>query len=485
MELLFESRMNLNAYGKLYFFQNKPVIHPAPVLEPSSFVDGAGVTLYGTVMRDKGVYRMWYQGTPRNWDSWNMENICYAESDNGIDWRKPNLGLVDYAGKGRDNNLINIPGHSMNVFIDCDAPPSHHYRATLCTGRCHEGSRSDNLETYGFYTLHSTDGISWEYDKKTPQWNQADVITSIYHPWQRRGIVMLKVNPLQTINGMCRRSFLSSEFLNGQWLEETHSALVPDEFDDIAANARGFTSGDYYGIGMMPAGSGTVGFLWQFRHNLPYAAGGGITLGQLGVVDISLCYQAKRGDRWLHVHGRPDFISHNDPPWSSGCIYTSSCPIEVGDEQWLYFSATPVTHGWHLNEKWESDEARQRLMMDDGYGRIGFARWPKWRLFGFRSEPGGTLEINLGRLTVDSKLFLNYCCKSGGSIQVETLYGTFTGPKKEPVAQSLPLTGDALAEQVMWQSGSHITANPDVDCIVRLHLDQTEIYAYDICSGDD
>ena len=55
MELLFESRMNLNAYGKLYFFQNKPAVHPEPVLEPDSFVDGAGATLYGTVMRDTGI----------------------------------------------------------------------------------------------------------------------------------------------------------------------------------------------------------------------------------------------------------------------------------------------------------------------------------------------------------------------------------------------------------------------------------------------
>ena len=217
MDLLFESRINLNASGKLLFFQNKPELHPTPVLEPSSFVDGAGTQLYGTVMYDQGMYRMWYMSTPKNWDEWNMETICYAESDNGIDWRKPNLGLVDFAGQGKDNNLIDIPGHSMNVFIDPDALPSHRYRGALCSGRCHEGSRPENLETYGFYTVHSADGISWEYDKRSPQWYHADCITSVYHPAQHRAIVMLKVNPLQTINGMRRRAFMTSEFVDGQW----------------------------------------------------------------------------------------------------------------------------------------------------------------------------------------------------------------------------------------------------------------------------
>lgn len=485
MELLFESRINLNVSGKFMFFQTKPGIHPEPVLEPSSVVDGAGTTVYGTVLYDQGMYRMWYQGTPKDWGGWNMETICYAESDNGIDWRKPNLGLVDYPGQDKDNNLINIPGHSMTVFVDPDAPPSHRYRGTLCSGQCHEGSRPENLETYGFYTVHSADGLSWDYDKRSPQWYHADCITSVYHPVQRRAIVMLKVNPLQTINGMRRRAFMSSEFVNGRWSDEANPALVPDEFDDVAAMARGFASGDYYGVSMMPAGGGTVGFIYQFRHYLPYPWGDGTAMGLFGVVDISLCYQEHAGDRWIHLHGRPDFIRHDDPSWGGGCIYLSSCPLEVGDEQWLYFTATPVTHSFYLNEKWETDEAAKRILMESGYGRIGVARWPKWRLFGFRADPRGTVEINLGRLTEDSKLHLNYrCTRPEGSVRAEVLHGRFTdlsaNPDMQPAHTSLPLTGDALAEEVKWESGGPIAANPDKDCVVRLHIDLAEVYAYDV-----
>ena len=108
MELLFESRTNLKAGGKLYFFQRRPRIHPEPVLTPDTFVDGAGTSLSGTVLHDGGMYRMWYQAWPRDWDGKNGELIGYAESDNGLDWRKPKLGQVEYAGDGAENNLAHV-----------------------------------------------------------------------------------------------------------------------------------------------------------------------------------------------------------------------------------------------------------------------------------------------------------------------------------------------------------------------------------------
>jgi len=96
-------------------------------------------------------------------------------------------------------------------------------------------------------------------------------------------------------------------------------------------------------MGMMPAGSGTVGFLWQFRHSLPRSAGS--DFGIFGAIDVTLAYQAGRGDRWVHVPGRPDFISNTDPSFGHGVIYTASCPVTVGDGQWLYFSAYARTPG--------------------------------------------------------------------------------------------------------------------------------------------
>lgn len=472
MELLFESRTEIiRRTGKVYFFQRKPTIHSESVLGPDSFVDGAGTMCYGTVLRDSGIFRMWYNAWPRDWNGSNSNLIGYAESDDGLTWRKPKLGLLDYAGKGTDNNLVDISGHSFTVFMDPDAPVGCRYRATMCTGSAQQQGSRQGLGGYGFYTAHSADGLKWEYDQPAPQWQSQDVITSIYHPGQRRGIVALKKTPL--VNGFPRRSIWNAELRDGRWSAE-HSALLPDEYDDIAAGSRGFASGDYYGMGMMPAGSGTVGFLWQFRHSLPRSAG--TEVGVFGVIDVTLAYQAGRGDRWAHVPGRPDFISNTDPSFGKGVIYTSSCPVMVGDEQWLYFSAYPRSHAWYLNEKWQVDDSLLRTVVDEGIARIGVARWPKWRVFGFRSDPRGSITLKLDGIREPSRLLLNYECEPGGSVQV-----SLGGVPGRTAENAVPLSGSGFDAAATWSDGDVLSSRPEGQSVeATLHLDRASIYAYQV-----
>jgi hypothetical protein len=58
----------------------------------------------GTILRVEGEYRMWYSGFDGH-----QRQVCYATSENGIDWGKPKLGLVEYNG-GRENNLVSLDG---------------------------------------------------------------------------------------------------------------------------------------------------------------------------------------------------------------------------------------------------------------------------------------------------------------------------------------------------------------------------------------
>lgn len=470
MELLFETRLDIAAIeGKLYFRQIKPEVHPEPVLQPDRFTDGAGTSIYGTVLRDGGRYRMWYQSWPQDWDGRDVDLVGYAESDNGLDWHKPDLGIVEYGDQ--PNNLCNLGFHSPSVFIDPRAPDSHRYRATGYTGPGRKGAHQQ-IARPGYYTAHSADGLHWELDKATPQWHSGDVITSIYHPTQDRAIVACKFTP--RVNGFRRRSIWNAELRDGQWSDEAHAALLPDEFDDICAMARGYASGDYYGMGMMPAGQGTVGFLWQFRHNLPRTAGAGA--GVFGVVDVSLVYQASQGDRWLHRPGREDFISHEQTPWMPGGIYTSSCPVEVGGEQWLYITGAGHTHGWYVNDHWQVIEQRKREMIAAHMARLGVVKWPKDRLFGFRADPEGVLELSLRLPDRPVELKLNYRADTPGSIRVE-----LPGIAGHSLAEAVPLVGDSLAGAAAWKSGTLIAPQPDGILRARLHLDRAEVFAYELC----
>ena len=55
-----------------------------------------------TVLYDEGVYRAWYECVPEDhfrgldvgWPKGHGNLMCYAESDDGFNWRKPALGLA-------------------------------------------------------------------------------------------------------------------------------------------------------------------------------------------------------------------------------------------------------------------------------------------------------------------------------------------------------------------------------------------------------
>ncbi|MCA1809356.1 MAG: hypothetical protein LC725_07910, partial [Lentisphaerae bacterium] len=346
MELMFEARTNLRGFdGKLRFIQCRPQVHPEPLLGPDGEGDGKGVSLYGSVLPDGGKLRMWYYAVPRSVEGvQDGDTVAYAESDNGIDWHKPDLRVPGHVA-----NLTNLGMHSATVFIDPDSPASHRYRATGRTkrkghGMCH------HVKQDGYFTAHSADGWNWELDSDEPRWKAGDVITSIYHPGRRSGLVAMKYGPRWM--RMKRRCIHTAVFQNGAYSDDV-SALYPDEFDDQCAAMRGFHSCDYYGMGMLPAGRATVGFVWKFWHELPYTNSEGSSgRGLYGTSDVGLVYQSDPGGRWMHLPGRPVFIDRESLPWTRGWINTAANVVEVGDDHRLYFSGRVNPHGHGLDERW-------------------------------------------------------------------------------------------------------------------------------------
>src|SRR5688572_16020506 len=124
MELLFESRREIARLdGKLRWVQQRPRVCEEPVLVPDNAGDGAGASIYGSVIHDGGVYRMWYQGWPRDWSGQNSSIVCYAESDDGVVWRKPALDLDDRFDS--PHNVTDLGLHSPAIFVNPTAPASH------------------------------------------------------------------------------------------------------------------------------------------------------------------------------------------------------------------------------------------------------------------------------------------------------------------------------------------------------------------------
>ena len=64
------------------------------------------VCCYHTVLCDDKNYKMYYRGSAYRLPGYkNHQVVCYAESDDGVVWRKPKLGLCEYDGS-KENNII-------------------------------------------------------------------------------------------------------------------------------------------------------------------------------------------------------------------------------------------------------------------------------------------------------------------------------------------------------------------------------------------
>lgn len=123
---------------------------------------------YATVIEDKGLYRLYYRGGPADSSAGRREGetsyFCYAESRDGINWVKPQLGLVEFRGS-KNNNILLAPApredpytQSLSPFLDTrpGVPEDERYKAV------------GGQWPQGLYVLVSPDGINWRKWRDEP-----------------------------------------------------------------------------------------------------------------------------------------------------------------------------------------------------------------------------------------------------------------------------------------------------------------------------
>ncbi len=111
---------------------------------------------YVTVFKDDDHYRMYYRGLPKSGaDGSRNEVTCYAESEDGIHWEKPDLDQYEVNDTHQNNVILkDLPPFSHNFcpFLDHNpaAPEDERYKALAGTGKT------------GLHAFVSADGIRWK-----------------------------------------------------------------------------------------------------------------------------------------------------------------------------------------------------------------------------------------------------------------------------------------------------------------------------------
>jgi hypothetical protein len=111
------------------------------------------ISLFSTVLDEPapdgtGKLRMWYICR----DADNVPNVAYAESTDGVNWTKPDLGIVDYHGS-KQNNLVGVPYLEGNVYRDPRAAAGREYVYVT------------NAGGEGVVRYFSPDGLHWSRDE--------------------------------------------------------------------------------------------------------------------------------------------------------------------------------------------------------------------------------------------------------------------------------------------------------------------------------
>ena len=120
-----------------------------------------------------GKYQMWYLAN----DSKGRWYTCYAESLDGYNWLKPELGLIDYNGSNNNNIIIHESDGDFtltNIYLDTEeSDPARRYKAPVYGNITQDyftsqedrdrypGGSHPCIKTFAY----SADGIHWTYDE--------------------------------------------------------------------------------------------------------------------------------------------------------------------------------------------------------------------------------------------------------------------------------------------------------------------------------
>lgn len=423
--------------------------HPGnPVLTYDRPWEGTNIYLYGTVLPDESGrgFRMWYHALPGDGDAYRL---LYATSDDGIKWHKPNLGVVEYKGS-KNNNIFIRRGKRDHIPSVIHTPwekdPGRRYKMINF-----DGDPAKN----GYVCAFSPDGLHWTDASAKPVFSKGGDVSQFLwdpHAGQYLGFVKNNVN----VSGMRRRAVARTASKNILSWADPQLVLVPDTFDDRWA--KGIQRTHFYGLSAFAYESMYLGFLWVFRATDDEGYFD-------GPVHLELV-TSRDGVRWFREEGeRPPILElGKDGTWDDGMHYTPQHPLLVDGKLWLYYGGFDCTHAapapWH--------------------GSIGLAMLRK---DGFASlDAGEKTGIILTKKLAKTAgpLRLNYQCRAGGSIRVETLDAEGKPLSGYTRDDCKPLTGDNLDQTVTWNNRSEL---PVADAPIRLRFVMENASLYSFTAG--
>ena len=402
---------------------------------------------YSSVVYDQGLFRMWYRGTDGN--PWNaMPNgggqtfTCYAQSQDGIHWEKPKLGVFSHAGSTA-NNIIGSPRDFMNVsvILDPNEKPGSKSRYKMI-------SRVNGIT--GFI---SADGLNWDRLESNPLLTKGPFDSHNILIWDEqsaRFVIYLRATdmsvpgPFHGGRRAIRRSE-SSDFLD--W-SEPKMVLRPDEGDPVDLHLYTNAAVNYYRAAraffMFPM------ILYPER-SYPGAPFPGTSEIQFATSRDGIQWQ--RSFRYPFI--KPGLDEDNwvdrNPIMGHGVVPTGPDEISMYYSEFLRSSNSQI---------------RRCTLRKDGFVSV-------------RGPYNGWGEFTTPAIRFKGRhLELNYSTAGGGALLVE-LQDEDGNPVPGFGIEDCPqILGDKIEGIIRWQNGADVSALEGQPIRLRVRLQNADLYAF-------
>jgi len=413
-------------------------------------------------------FRMWYQCFVRKWyQPCNMEVescfVLYAESDDGINWIKPDLGLYELNGSSRNNICLMDQGCGVMwagvLEDDQENNPDKRFKmfAHGTTGKDH-----------GEVVYFSPDGIHWKpYQHNPVLYTRVD--TGDSHSLMgcrdpKTGRFVVSMRPVDWYLSYPQIPYYRYDRGDPQddKLEATYShRRVGISFSDdftcwspvvevLQADLDDPPGTQMQGMNICPYQDIYLGFIMMH-----YADGANDTIDQQLAVSNDLIH-------WQRVGNRQPFLPIGDEgPWKSNMVFAiSATPIRVGNELYLYYNPHRSTHyTQHENRYAAVGLAKLRL---DGFVsiRVDGEGFLLTKPFTFE---GDTLHIN-----ADS---------GAGRIEVQIV-----DERQQPYEGYLSksFSGDAIDHIIDWPEGKKLAYLQGKPIRLKFIMKNTDLYSFQI-----
>lgn len=418
-----------------------------------------------SLLHDDGKFRMWY-GVSHGIRHGEEYAVAYAESDDGIHWTKPDLGLVEYDGSTHNNLVVGYSSVIGQVFRDPHASAEQPYRMLVAIYPTRDGDPTRYLTL-----LSSADGLRWSKPERNvvPDGSIAlDTQSQAYWDADRGAYTLF------TRRGPWRQ-VARSESPDPFQFPAPEYVLQPDEPQ----------SADYYQAGVTKyddAASAYIALVPVFHHpgdaqGQPLPGGAAVTANYAGnpitvaapdTLDLHL-FTSNDSIHWRRQGEQRPYIGLGpDGAFDSRSLYSGVGYATVGDEVWLYYSAYDCTHIGSLDGA---------TPFQDYLGTITRATLRRDGFVAAHAGPDGAELLTHPVTFTGNRLELNIDGSSGGSAQVELQSIDGTPLDGFTLDDCRPVFGNGIRKVVAWRRGSDLSALAGRGVRLRFQLRNCDLYA--------